>query len=217
MKGEPMRAIDDLPPNHHGDYRQFSGPFGYVAGATMILGRGADARLATDRADVTAGDTVLDIGCGPGTAARAAAARGATVIGVDPSAPMLRWARVLSRLRPTRGAIEWRTGAAESLPVDDGAASVCWSIATVHHWPDLDGGIGEVVRVLRPGGRFLAIEKRTLPGASGNASHGWTPGQAERFADLLGGHGFVDVAVGDHDLGRRRVVVVSAANPSTSA
>ena len=64
-------------------------------------------------------------------------------------------------------AIAYVAGAAEALPVPDDDATVVWSIATVHHWADLDAGLDEVRRVLAPGGRFVAIERQTTPGAAG--------------------------------------------------
>ena len=90
---------------------------------------------------------------------------------------------------------------AESMPLPDACADVVWSLASVHHWPDLEGGIAEVARILRRDGRFLAVEKRTEPGASGNASHGWTAQQANDFADMLADRGFTGAAADDHDLG----------------
>jgi ubiquinone/menaquinone biosynthesis C-methylase UbiE len=201
--------MNDLPPNHHADYPQFGGVFGYVAGLTMTVGRGRDARLVADLGDVDAADHVLDVGCGPGTAARMAARRGARVTGVDPAAPMLRLAALLTRVRTPVGEIEWVRAGAERLTLTDESITVCWSLASVHHWPDLGGGIAEVRRVLRPGGTFIALEKRTEPGARGNASHGWIPGQAEAFAAMLGDHGFIDTTVTNHDVGRRRTVAVT--------
>ncbi len=198
-----------LPPNHHADYPPFRGPFGYVAGATMVIGRGADARLVADLAGVGAGDHVLDIGCGPGTAARRAARRSARVTGVDPAEPMLRLARLLTRLRPS-GDLRWVRAGAESLPLPDGDVTACWSIASVHHWTDLDASLAEVRRVLAPGGMFVALERRSRPGARGNASHGWTPQQADTFASMLTAHGFAAPAVTNHDLGLRKAVAVSA-------
>jgi ubiquinone/menaquinone biosynthesis C-methylase UbiE len=199
----------DLPPNHHADYPQFSGAFGYVAGLTMIIGRGRDARLVADIAGLQASDHVLDIGCGPGTAARLGARDGTRVTGVDPAEPMLRLARVLTRVRRPAGEIDWVQAGAEDLTLPDDSVTVCWSLASVHHWPDLEGGLSEVNRVLSPGGTFTAIEKRTQPGATGNASHGWTPDQASTFAAMLTDHGFRSAEVSDHDLGRRRVVAVT--------
>ena len=48
---------------------------------------------------------------------------------------MLRLARRLTRRRDR---ITLRQGTAEALPLPDGSATVLWSIATVHHWSDLD-------------------------------------------------------------------------------
>lgn len=202
--------MSDLPPNHHAHYRQFSGAFGYVAGLTMTVGRGADARLVADIAGIQATDHVLDIGCGPGTAARLAAGRGARVTGVDPSEPMLRLAGMITGIRRPAGEIDWLRAGAEDLPLPDRSVTACWSLAAVHHWPDLEGGLSEVSRVLSPDGTFIALEKRVQPGATGNAGHGWTADQAETFAALLPDHGFRATEVSDHDLGRRPVVTVTA-------
>ena len=202
--------MTDLPPNHHADYPQFNGVFGYLAGLTMILGRGSDARLVTDLAKVGPADEVLDIGCGPGTAVRRAAGRARKAIGVDPSAPMLALARLLTRVRSPAGEVEWVLAGAEELTLPDESVTACWSLASVHHWPELEAGVGEVARVLLPGGTFIALERRSEPGATGNASHGWTADQAERFASMLGDYGFENAQVANHDLGRRKVVTVMA-------
>ena len=202
--------MTDLPPNHHADYRQFCGAFGYVAGLTMIAGRGGDARLVADLADVAAGDHVLDIGCGPGTAVRQAAGEGIRVTGVDPSEPMIHLARSLTRVRRPAGEIEWLVAGAEDLPLPDDSVTKCWSLASVHHWPDLECGVSEVRRVLRDGGTFIALEKRAEPGATGNASHGWTADQAVKFAAMLTDRGFTSSEVSNHEHGRRQVVAVTA-------
>jgi ubiquinone/menaquinone biosynthesis C-methylase UbiE len=197
-----MKQIDDAP-NHHADHRGFSGVYGILAALTMIAGRGGDARLAIRQSALGAGDVVVDIGCGPGAAAREAAKVGATVIGVDPAPVML---RIASLLTWPRAKVQYTRGAAESLPVADDAATVVWSIATVHHWRDVDAGLDEVGRVLRGGGRFVAIERRTHDGAHGLASHGWTDEQAAAFADCCRDHGFSDVKV-DTVAGKKKSVV----------
>ena len=113
-------------------------------------------------------------------------------------------------------------GTAEALPLPDDSASVVWSIATVHHWTDLDAGLREAARVLRSGGRLVAIERqtlpgrtqrRTLPGASGHASHGWTDARADAFADRCREHGLADVHVEHNTIGRRSTVSVTAIAP----
>jgi ubiquinone/menaquinone biosynthesis C-methylase UbiE len=197
-----------LPPNHHADHPGFAGLGGVVAALCFTIGRRGDADLAIELTGVGPDDDVVDIGCGPGVAVGRAAARGASsVVGVDPAAVMLRVARALIRAsrrdRPTPRYLE---GAAEALPLPDGSASVAWSLATVHHWHDLDTGLAEARRILRPSGRFLAIERRVEPGASGHASHGWTPEQAHLFADRCRAAGFSNVEVDRHRPGRRRRV-----------
>jgi SAM-dependent methyltransferase len=205
--------LSELPPNHHGGAPQFSGAFGYLAGLTMMVGRGSDARLATHIAHLTTADHLVDIGCGPGTAVRIAGRRGAETTGIDPSRAMLRLARLVTFLRRRAGASRWLQDGAEHISLPDASTTVCWTLASVHHWPDLHAGIDEVRRILEPGGRFIALERRTHVGAAGRASHGWTTAQAARFAQLLTMAGFNDVRVADHDLGRRGVVTVVGTKP----
>lgn len=186
--------MTDLVPNHHADHPGFSGIGGLVAAVGFLFGRDDDARIACELAGVQPGDRVVDIGCGPGTAVREAVRRGATAVGVDPAPVMLRVGRLATRGR----GVDWRVGAAEELPVGDREADVVWSIATVHHWHDVARGLAEVRRVLRPGGRVVAIERRRRPGTTGHASHGWTDDQAAAFAEALGDHGCTGVEVGEH-------------------
>lgn len=217
IENTPVSARDvrrPLPPNHHRDAGPSCGIVGYLSGLTMAVGRRRFARLVTRIADVDKTDHVIDIGCGPGTAARVAASAGAGVTGVDPSAPMLRLARLLSRVGGKSGDVQWLRAGAEHVPMRISSGTVCWSLSSVHHWLDLDKAIFEVDRILRPGGRFVALEHRTKPGSTGWASHGWTPDQAEHFADLLSHAGFVDVHATDHDLGRRGLVAVIATKPT---
>jgi ubiquinone/menaquinone biosynthesis C-methylase UbiE len=177
----------------------------------MAVGRQADARLAQELSRLRAGDRVVDVGCGPGTAARRAARFGASVLGVDPAPVMLRTARILTT---SSRAVRYANGTAESLPVPDCSVSVLWTIASVHHWGNLDAALVEARRVLSPAGRLVAIERRTQPGARGHAGHGWTDEQARVFADLCQQHGFIDPEVGSHQTGSRRALSVTASAPA---
>jgi ubiquinone/menaquinone biosynthesis C-methylase UbiE len=197
-------------PNHHADHPGFAGPSGLLFALTMAWGRRRDARLAAELSGLGPDDDLVDIGCGPGAAARHAAGRARSVVGVDPAPVMLRVGRVVARHGASLRFVE---GTAEHLPVADGAASVVWTIASVHHWQEIDAGVAEALRVLRPGGRFVAIERRTKPGATGIASHGWTPEQGEAFAGACAAAGFVDAAVAGNDAGGRRVAVVARRSP----
>jgi SAM-dependent methyltransferase len=203
-----VRAMSDSPPpNHHADHRGFAGAFGVVAGLGMlIMGRG-QARLVADLAAVSDADRVVDIGCGPGDAVRAAARRGASVVGVDPAPVMLRLARAVTR---DHASTTYSQGGAEALPVTEGWATVVWALKTVHHWKDVTAGLAETRRVLAPSGRLLVLERRVRPGATGLASHGWTERQAESFAAQCRAAGFATVRIDQHRGGRGAVWVVRA-------
>lgn len=127
---------------------------------------------------------------------------------------MLRLARTC-----TRGnlPVRWLQGTVENLPLPDSCATAAWSVATVHHWRNVTAGLAEVLRVLAPGGRFLAIERDVRADATGLASHGWTEDQAQSFAAQCRSAGFDGVRVERRTCGRRVVWVVQGANNRSAA
>jgi ubiquinone/menaquinone biosynthesis C-methylase UbiE len=202
MTDSPTLAV-----NHHADHPGFAGPIGLLVALGMLVFGRRYARLAVDLASVTDTDRVVDIGCGPGSAGRAAARRGAQVVGVDPASVMLRLARAATR---DRSGITWSRGTAEALPVANGWATVVWSLKTVHHWKDVTAGLAELQRVLASSGRLLVMERKVDPGATGLASHGWTDQQAESFAEQCRAAGFRGVRVDQRPAGRGAVWAVQA-------
>ena len=205
-----MHDPQTAPPNHHADYPGFAGVTGLVAALSMVFGRKRDAWLAARLSATGPSDILVDIGCGPGVAVRYAARSGTEVTGVDPAPVMLRVARLLTW---RQAKVRYVEGVAEAIPLPEGCASVVWSIATVHHWSDIDAGLGEVRRVLRPGGRLVAVERSARRGATGHGSHGWTDEQASDFAERCREHGFGDVRVERATIGRRSTVSVVASAP----
>jgi ubiquinone/menaquinone biosynthesis C-methylase UbiE len=97
---------------------------------------------------------VLDIGCGTGKLLRRAYTYWpqAQLIGVDPANGMIEMAK-----RLTPNAI-FHTGVAETLPLQDASVDLALSTLSFHHWQDQAAGIGEVARVLRPGGHFILVD-----------------------------------------------------------
>jgi ubiquinone/menaquinone biosynthesis C-methylase UbiE len=125
--------------------------------ATKMSG-GRDTLL--DLAAPQAGEVVLDVGCGTGTLALAAAARvpSADVTGIDASPEMIDRAR---RKAAKQGSgVEFRVDVIESLPFADATFDLVTSSLMLHHLPtDLKRrGLAEVRRVLKPGGRFVVMD-----------------------------------------------------------
>ena len=101
-------------------------------------------------AAVGPGDRMLDVACGTGVVARAAADRVApdgSVTGVDLNPAMLTVAR---RVAPE---IDWRQGDVAALPFDDDAFDVVTCQSAIFFFPDPTGALREMGRVTRPGGR----------------------------------------------------------------
>src|SRR5205823_5122107 len=98
---------------------------------------------------------VGDLGCGTGLIAEALAPCVAKVIGVDESGPMLGAAR--ERLK-ARENVELRVGTIESLPIDDEALDAAIVFLVAHFITDPSKVMGEIRRVLKPGGKLLIVD-----------------------------------------------------------
>jgi SAM-dependent methyltransferase len=106
-----------------------------------------------ERADLAAGETVVDVGCGSGNAAFIAAERGATVIGVDPSQRLLEVAAAAAEERDLDA--EFVLGKAESMPVSDAEADAVVSVFGAIFAEDPAAAATEISRVTDSTGRIV--------------------------------------------------------------
>ena len=163
-----------------------------------------------DAAGVGTGTRVLDVGCGLGALAAAAAPRGADPNALD-QAPGIR--DKAPRRHPE---ISFVLGDAEALPFADGSFDAVAAAFVVNHVPDPERAAAELARVVRPGGRVAAamwgppdeVALLGLPSAAAVAAglddRAIPAGpRAERFTDagelrgLLRGAGLEDVTLGE--------------------
>ena len=110
------------------------------------------------RANLAAGESVLDLGAGTGAMAERAAAvvgPGGQVVGVDLSPDMLALAQKRTAASGLTN-VTMRQGRGESIPVDDHTFDVVLTSLTLMYVIDRAAAAREIARVLRPGGRFIA-------------------------------------------------------------
>jgi demethylmenaquinone methyltransferase / 2-methoxy-6-polyprenyl-1,4-benzoquinol methylase len=139
-------------------------------------------RLAAASA-VRAGDDVLDACCGTGDLALAGERAGGRVTGVDFSE------RMLERARRKSSSVRWVRGDLLALPFADAsfdAATIGFGIRNVE---DLEAGLRELARVLRPGGRLACLEITRPRGALRPFFRLWFDGLVPLAGRLLPGGG----------------------------
>jgi demethylmenaquinone methyltransferase / 2-methoxy-6-polyprenyl-1,4-benzoquinol methylase len=146
---------------------QVRGMFDRIAGVYDLMNTAMTAGMhhrwrerAVDRAEVDVGDSALDVCCGTGDLTLALARRvGAegSVTGCDFSRPMLASARRKAVARDVPGVrFEWAD--ALDLPYGTAAFDAVTVGFGVRNLADLERGLVELVRVLRPGGRLVILE-----------------------------------------------------------
>ena len=98
-----------------------------------------------------AGGIYLDIGCGTGNYLTALAEKGIRFYGIDPSETMLKEARLKNN-----NAV-FINAHAEHIPIDNNFFDGAIATFTLHHWKDMQRGLTEVNRVLKPGAKLVML------------------------------------------------------------
>jgi demethylmenaquinone methyltransferase / 2-methoxy-6-polyprenyl-1,4-benzoquinol methylase len=122
-------------------------------------------RRATDLAELSPGGRALDVATGTGDLALELASRvgaGGEIVGVDFSERMLELARAKAGERDLAGArVRFETGNALALAYADGEFDASTVGFGARNFSDLDRGLSEMARVVRPGGRVVVLEITT--------------------------------------------------------
>jgi ubiquinone/menaquinone biosynthesis C-methylase UbiE len=105
------------------------------------------------------GDTILDVGCGGGRTVSklAAIASEGKVYGIDYSEESVAASKRTNAREIDSGRVEILPGTVSQLPFSEGVFDLVTGVETHFFWPDFPGDVGEVFRVLKPGGTFILI------------------------------------------------------------
>jgi len=158
------------------------GPLGRIGGRLMARGNAVTEKSLVDLAKLTAADTALVVGGGPGVGVHHAAQQAGHVIAVDPSETMLATCRQRCGTLVDNGTVELVEGDAAHTGQPDASVDVVFSVNNIMLWPDWDAGFAELHRVLRPEGRILV-----------SVHNKWLPGGLPALAAAVARAGFVDV------------------------
>jgi demethylmenaquinone methyltransferase/2-methoxy-6-polyprenyl-1,4-benzoquinol methylase len=157
-----------LPNRESGDFAaQVRSMFDRIAGVYDLMNTAMTAgmhhrwrRRAADLAELEPGDTALDVCCGTGDLAIELATRvgpDGSVVGCDFSERMLDLARAKAGRRGV-AAVRFEWGDALRLPYGDASFDAATVAFGARNLSDLDRGLSELRRVVRPGGRLVILE-----------------------------------------------------------
>ena len=119
---------------------------------------------AAELAAVGPGDRALDVACGTGDLALALASRvapGGEVVACDFSEPMLELARAKAAAADPAADVRFEWANALALPYEDGAFATATVGVGARNFADLEQGLREMRRVVRPGGTVVVLEITT--------------------------------------------------------
>jgi arsenite methyltransferase len=201
---------------------------GLPEGSNLGLGCGNPTAIA----ELREGETVLDLGSGAGIDCFLASPRvgpSGRVIGVDMTPEMLEKARSNAE-RGGFDNVEFRLGEIEALPLADASVDVVLSNCVLNLVPEKSRALAEMLRVMRPGGRFaisdMVSEMDPPAELLGNldAVAACLPIRRDSYLEQLRAAGFADVRISserrypaEHLLGDPGVRQVIAENPGIEA
>src|SRR3977135_4089392 len=129
------------------------GVLGRLGGIIMARTNQECAAWVIGLLEIQRNDKVLEVGFGPGVGIRLLAGSAGHVAGVDPSREMVEQATARNANVIQSGRVDLRHGSVESLPFENNTFDKALAINSMQIWPDAVGGLQEMRRVMRSGGR----------------------------------------------------------------
>lgn len=182
-----------------GQYRQPTGLIGRWIGSRMAQQHRPENQWTVNLLDVQPMDHILEVGFGPGIAIQEVARRAAFVAGVDFSRAMLTSASKRNTSAIREGMVDLWLGDAARLPFADASFDKAYSIHSIYFWRYPLLVLGEIRRVLKPGGwLILTVLPKDLwnlddPDSAGTPD--CTPYSGGELKTMLTKVGFADLTI----------------------
>ena len=196
-ESDKLRLESVLAERHAGD----SAFFDRMAGDWDKVGslfRSGEARQRAVAQLLPSGLTLADLGCGTGYVARALVGVCDRLVCIDRSSGMLAEAeRRLRAAAPAGVDLEFKSGELDALPLADDEVDGATAAMVLHHLTGLDAALGDMHRVIKPGGALTIIElmphgESWMRAELGDRHLGLDPTDVSH---ALGRAGFTDVRV----------------------
>jgi demethylmenaquinone methyltransferase/2-methoxy-6-polyprenyl-1,4-benzoquinol methylase len=165
-QGETGRTVEPTERTRHAAelFEGIAPQYGWL-GALLSFGQDIRWRRVAVATIQPRGRRTLDVASGTGLVARELARRGARIVQVDPSMPMLATGLVRTRRAGLDGRIRAVAGRAEVLPFADGSFDALTVTYLLRYVDDPAATIRELLRVVRPGGTVASMEFHVPPAA----------------------------------------------------
>lgn len=139
--------------------RKPTGPLGKAIARVMNRSHADLTSWGLEHVQVNKGNTVLDIGCGGGRTVQKLSnlADPGKVYGVDYAGASVAASVEFNRAAIASGRVAIQRATVSNLPFADESFDVVTAFETHYYWPDYDGDMREILRILKPGGSLLMV------------------------------------------------------------
>ncbi|MBM3547660.1 MAG: class I SAM-dependent methyltransferase [Alphaproteobacteria bacterium] len=190
-----------------GQAAQPRGRIGRAFGWIWLRVNGPMNHRAVEALEMAFGETVLEIGCGPGDAivrlVRGGLAR--RIVAIDHAPDMVEAAKALNRAAIREGKVDIRECSVSEMPFREGSFDAVLAVNSVQFWPHLRLDLKSVLRILKPGGRFLIAMRMTMEPRARR--------RCEMLLRALPNAGFVEVTMEEATTRAMRVALIFGKRP----
>lgn len=183
------------------------GSIGRALGWMMLRVNGPMNRCAVEALEMQHGETVLEIGCGPGDAVARLVRAGQSrrIVAIDHAPAMVEAARTLNKPAIREGIVDIRECSVSEMPFRDGSFDAVLAVNSVQFWPHLRLDLKAVLRILKPGGRILIAMRMTMEPRARR--------RCEMLLRALPNAGYVEVTMEEATTRAVKVALIGAKRP----